>query len=72
MVFTRKGTAMPSLKQLGPEPVDDPVHHRCRQAVDDDRPGDGEHLGPQTQDKTFCLCQVRTQCFLSNRLEIIR
>ena len=49
--------------EFGGKPVNNPIHHACRCAVDDDRPGDGEHFGTHAGDKALCLCQVRTKFF---------
>ena len=45
-------------------PIDHAVDHACRQAIDDDRPGDGEHLRRRSQYEALCLCQDRTHIFL--------
>ena len=43
------------------KPINKPIHHTGRRAVDDDRASNGEHLGPDAQDEALCLCQVRTK-----------
>ena len=42
-------------------PINDPIHHTCNRAIDDDRAGDCEHLGADAEDKALCLCSSRTQ-----------
>ena len=43
---------IPLLKHLH-QPIDKSINHRCRNAVDDDRSCDCEHLRADTEDETF-------------------
>jgi len=44
-------------------PINQPIHHAGAHTIHDHRAGDGEHFGSGAEDHTFCLCQLRTQCF---------
>jgi len=48
-------------------PMNNPINHTRHRAVDDDRPGDLEHVGADTENKALCWCSSRTQCFLSKQ-----
>ena len=41
------------------------MYHTDAYAMHDHRPGDCEHPCADAQDEALCLCQLRTQCFLS-------
>ncbi len=59
------------LEQCG-YPINQAVNYRCRHTIHNHRAGDCEHFRAHAQDEALCLCQLRTQCFLSKRLNFFR
>ena len=53
-------------------PINQAIYYGCGYTVDNDRSCNGEHLCADAEDEAFCLCQLRTQCFLSKPVKIFR
>ena len=47
-------------------PIDNAIHHTCGHSVNNYWACNCKHLCADAQDEALCLCQLRTQCFLSN------
>lgn len=45
------------------KPIAKSINNRCHYSANDHRPGNGEHLRVDTENKAFCLCQVRIHTF---------
>ena len=48
------------LSHLGQNPQDQPVYNAGGNPKDQHQAGNGEHLGADAKDKSFCCCQYRT------------
>ena len=57
-----------ALEQRG-DPIDNTINYAGRNAIHNHRASDGEYLGAHAQDKAFCLCQLRTQCFSKSLMQ---
>ena len=62
--FTAGGDELPLQQRV--HPINDPIHHAGRQAVDDYRACDGEDLRANAQDEPLCYCTDRTNEFFVN------
>ena len=74
MSLTKKACRTASLLLLKQcrYPINQAVNHTCRNPINDNRSSNLENFGTYPQDEAFCLCQVRTQCFLSKQVIIFR
>ena len=52
--------------------INEAATHAGGYTVCDHSPRDGEHLCADAEDEAFCLCQLRTQCFLSKLVKLFR
>ena len=53
-------------------PIDKTINYTRAHTIDNNRPCNGKHLRADAQNKSLCLCQLRTQCFLSKLVKLFR